>query len=126
MNSHYESTFQANLLPPLDLEATQLFNRSERILQDYIRGRDGFSAKDLEQLIQDVLHHPDFSPEEVDHDMHARLMAAVAEGHIQVHDMQLDGDGEQDLRFFKRPVETVLRELLADERLAGIHMHNVN
>lgn len=110
-------------MPALDLEATQLFSTSERLLQEYIRGRDGFSAKDLKQLIQDVLHHPDFKASEVDHDMHARLMEAVEEGHIQVHDMLQEGDGEQDLRFFKRPVENVLRELLADERLAGM-IHN--
>ena len=51
--------------------------------------------------------------------MHERLMRAVADGEMDIHDMWQEGDGQQDVRFFKRKVEVVLRELLADERLAG-------
>ena len=36
-----------------------------------------------------------------------------------IHDMWQEGDGEQDVRFFKRKVEVVLQELIADERLEG-------
>ena len=49
--------------------------------------------------------------------MHQRLMRAVADGEMDIHDMRQEGDGEQDVRFFKRKVEIVLLELLADERL---------
>ena len=60
-----------------------------------------------------------FDSDEVDHDMHERLMRAVADGEMDIHDMWQEGDGEQDVRFFKRKVEVVLRELIADERLEG-------
>ena len=46
------------------------------------------------------------------------LMCAVAD-EVDIHNMWQEGDGEQDVRFFKRKVEVVLRELLADERLEG-------
>ena len=51
--------------------------------------------------------------------MHERLMGAVEEGDLQVIDLKEDGDGEQDVRLFKRPTGKVLRELLGDPRLAG-------
>ena len=66
-----------------------------------------------------MLHHPDFDPDDVDHDMHERLMAAIEEGDLEVIDLKEDGDGNQDVRLFKRPAGKVLRELLSDPRLAG-------
>lgn len=77
------------------------------------------SVTDLRDLIQNVLQNPEFNSDEVDSDMHARLMRAVAIGEMDIHDMWVEGDGEQDVRFFKRKVETVLRELIGDERLDG-------
>ena len=41
-------------------------------------------------------------------------MRAVEVGEMDILDMWQDGDGEQDVRFFKRKVEIVLHELLAD------------
>ncbi len=38
----------------------------------------------MKDLIQMVLHHPDFNADEVDHDMHERLMRAIEEGDIEV------------------------------------------
>ena len=46
-------------------------------------------------------------------------MAAIEEGDLQIIDLKEHGDGEQDVRLFKRPAGKVLRELLADPRLAG-------
>ena len=77
------------------------------------------SAQDIKDLIQEVLHNPEFNSDEVDHDMHQRLMRAVSDGEMEILDMWQEGDGDQDVRFFKRKVEIVLRELIADERLAG-------
>jgi len=48
-------------------------------------------------------------PDDVDHDMHERLMAAIEEGDLEVIDLKEDGDGEQDVRLFKRPAGKVLR-----------------
>lgn len=82
------------------------------------------SARDLKDLIQDVLHNPEFNADEVDHNMHERLMRAVADGQMDILDMWQEGDGQQDVRFFKRRVEVVLRELLADERLKGSQFYS--
>ena len=108
-------------LPPLDVDAANVFSRSERILQDHVR-QHNTNAAELKDLIQRVLHHPDFNADEVDHDMHERLMRAVEEGDIEVIDMWEEGDGPQDNTFVKRKVSKVLMELLSDERMAG-HQH---
>ena len=101
-----------------DEDHLRAFTRSERILQDFQRLKR-MSARDLKDLIQDVLKNPEFSIDEVDHNMHERLLRSIGDGDIEVLDMWQEGDGEQDVRFFKRKVETVLRELLSDERLEG-------
>ena len=111
-------SLQAKLLPAHKVEDGRAFTRSERILLDHQKLKR-MSAVDLRDLIRDVLHNPEFNAGEVDHDMHERLMRAVEEGEMDILDMWQDGDGEQDVRFFKRRVEVVLRELLADERLEG-------
>jgi hypothetical protein len=49
----------------------------------------------LQDLIQRVLHHPDFKADEFDHDMHKRLMRAVGEGDIEVIDIWEEGDGQK-------------------------------
>ena len=106
-------------MPPPREEDSTAFTKSERILMDYQKLKR-MSAQDIKDLIEDVLHNKDFdSDDEVDHNMHERLMRAVADGEMDIHDMWQEGDGQQDVRFFKRKVEVVLRELLADERLAG-------
>lgn len=76
------------------------------------------NAQDIKDLIQDVLHNDNFDADEIDHNMNDLLMHAVADG-MAVHDMWQEGDGEQDVRFFLRKVEDVVRELVADERLEG-------
>ena len=44
-------------------------------------------AAELKDLIQQVLHHPDFDPQDVDHDMHDRLMRCIEDEDIQVIDL---------------------------------------
>jgi hypothetical protein len=53
-------------------------------------------------LIKNVLHILIFNP---DHNMHNRLMHAVMDK-MDVHDIKVEGDGEQDVRFFKHKVKT--------------------
>ena len=48
------------------------------------------------------MHQPEFDPEDVDHDMHERLMAAIEEGDLQVIDLKGHGDGLQDVWSFKK------------------------
>jgi hypothetical protein len=105
-------------LPALDVDAANVFSQSERILQEHVR-KHGTNAGELQDLIQRVLHHPDFNADEVDHDLHERLMRAVEQGDIEVIDMWEEGDGPQDNTFVKRKVAKVLTELISDERMAG-------
>jgi hypothetical protein len=99
----YNIYLQLGVLPELDAESLGLFTASERILQDFAETKH-VDATFIKDLIQKVLHHPDFDPAEVDHDMHQRLMGAIAEGDLQVIDLHEEGDGNQDVRLFKRPV----------------------
>ena len=71
----------------------------------------------MKDLIQQVLRHLDFDPEDVD--THQRLMQAIEEGDVEVIDLWEDGDGNQNVRLYKRPALKVLRAMLSDERLAG-------
>ena len=49
----------------------------------YTRREKKVDAMFIKDLIQKVLHHPDFDPDDVDHDMHERLMAAIEEGDLE-------------------------------------------
>ena len=113
-----QEAVRAGDLPPLDEDAANVFSWSERILQDYVHKHD-VNATELRDLIQMVLHHPDFNADEVDHDMHERLMRAVEDGDIEVLDLWEEGDGLQDNTFVKRKASKVLMELISDERMAG-------
>jgi hypothetical protein len=108
-------------LPALDEDASNVFSKSERLLLDHAAKRFK-SASELKELIQEVLHHPDFDLDSVDHDLHERLMKAVEDGDIEIIDMWEEGDGDQDVTFVKRKLENIMRELMADERMAG-HQH---
>lgn len=112
---------QRGFLPELDSDAANLFTASERLIQEHMKKYKTGNAE-LKDLIQQVLHHPDFNPNDVDHDMHERLMRAIEDGDIEVIDLWEEGDGQQDVRLYKRPALKVLRELLSDQRLSG-HQH---
>ena len=109
------------MIPNPDREMAGLFSRSEEMLQDHCK-LYATSKAELKDLIQKVLHHPDFDPGQVDHDMHERLMRAIDEEDILIYDMWEEGDGRNDCRFYKRPLKKVLQELMADQRLKG-HQH---
>ena len=53
---------QLGLLPKADREAPGLFTANERIMQDFARFRK-LDAIFIKDLIQKVLHHPDFDPD---------------------------------------------------------------
>jgi hypothetical protein len=113
-----QEAIQAEDMPPLDVDAANVFSKTERIIQEHVRQHD-INATVVKDLIQKVIHHRDFNANEVDHDMHQRLMLAVEDGDIEVIDMWEEGDGIQDVSFVKRKVAKVLMELLSDERMAG-------
>ena len=85
---------QLGLLPKMYREAPGLFTASERIMQDFAKDKK-LNATFIKDLIQKVLHHPDFDPDEVDRYMHEQLMGAIEEGDLQVIVLKEDGDGEQ-------------------------------
>ena len=89
---------QLGLLPEMDREGPGLFTASERIMQDFAKDKK-LNATFIKDLIQNVVHHPDFDPDEVDHDMHERLMGVIEQGDLQVINLKEDGDGEQDVRY---------------------------
>jgi hypothetical protein len=109
------------MIPEPNRELGGLFSRSEEILQDHCK-LHATSQTELKELIQNVLHHPDFDPDQVDHDMHERLMRAIEDEDILIWDKWEEGDGQNDSSFYQRPLKKVLEELLSDTRLEG-HQH---
>jgi hypothetical protein len=111
---------QAGPLPPLNAEDASMFSVSEHIIQEHVK-KYKTGAAELKDLIQEVLHHPDFVVNDVDTNMHERLLACMEAGDIEVIDhLWEEGDCNQPVQQYKRPGLKVLRELLADERLAGL------
>ena len=56
---------QLCLLPEMDREAPSLYTASKQIMQ-YSAKEKKIDATFIKELIQKVLHHPDFDPDEVD------------------------------------------------------------
>ena len=93
-----QEALKKEFIPPLSADAAGIFTRSEQILQQYARKRT-LNATDLKALIEKVLQNPEFNAHEVEPDMHARLMTAVRDGDVKIHDMWKPGDGSQTLHF---------------------------
>ncbi len=84
-------------LPPLDVDAANVLSWSVRSLQDHVR-KNNVNLTMLKDLMHRVLDHPDFNAasDELDHDVHERLLKAVEDGDIEVIDMWEEGVGYQD------------------------------
>ena len=78
----------------MDREAPGLFTASERIIQDFASEKK-VDATFIKDLIQKVLHHPDFDPDDVDHVMRERQMTAIEDGDLEVIDLNLKEDGDR-------------------------------
>ena len=102
----------------MDKEAAGIITSSEAILKQF-SSKHSLPASAINDLIKEVLKNPAFNADEVDTDMLQRLQASIDRGDVQIINMHTEGGGEQVLDLFKRPVEKVLRELMADMRLAG-------
>ncbi len=109
---------QAGLVPPLNGKASGILSGSEAILKKFA-GQRALNAPTINKLIKDVLKNPDFNADQVDTDMLKRLHASINSGNIDIISMKVDGDREQTPELFMRPIEKVLRELIADLLLAG-------
>ena len=102
----------------MDREAAGIITSSEAILKDFA-SKHSLNASTINDLIKDVLKNPAFNKDEVDTDMLRRLQASIDKGDVKIVNMHTEGDGDQVLELFMRPAEKVLRELMADVRLAG-------
>lgn len=111
---------QMGYIPALDIDTLSAFTESERLLLEHCH-TSKMNGRQLQDLIQKVLLNPLFDPKDIDHDLHDRLSqeTAQAEGDIQTVDLWTEGDGRQEVKLYKRPIEKVLRELLSDTRLRG-------
>ncbi len=49
-------------------------------------------------------------------------MKAVEDRYIEIVDIWEEGDGNQNVTFVKRKLEKIMREIIADGRMAG-HQH---
>ena len=85
------------MIPDPDREMAGLFSRSEEI-QDHCK-LYATSKAELKDLIQKVLHHPDFDPGQVDHDMHERLMLAIKDEDILIWVNGKSATGETTVPF---------------------------
>ena len=92
----------------MDTDAANLFTASERLIKEHRKKYKNGSAE-LKDLIQQVMHHPDFGLAEVDHDVYERPMSAIEAGDSEVIDLWEEGDCNQDVRLYKRPAMKVLR-----------------
>ncbi len=55
--------------------------------QEHSRKQHTIIAAKIKELIQRILHHPDFNADEVEHDIHERLIKAVEGGDVEVLDL---------------------------------------
>ena len=67
-----------------------------------------------------MLCNPEFDSKEVDPDLHERLEKAVKDGRIKCFNMREGpSDGDQDLNFWTREMEDVVREIVEDPVFKG-------
>ena len=110
------------VLPEMDREAPERLTASKRIIQNFASEKkvDTMFIKDL---IQKVLHHPDFDQDDVDHDMLEQQMTAIEEGCLEVIDLKEQGDSNQDVRLFQQPVLTcyITRQIISQEGVKQLY-----
>ncbi len=106
------------LIPEASYETPQAFSCSEmKLFKHAISHKWRF-----DELISTIklIQSTDFQIEDVNVDLHKRVAAAIARGRFTSHSMrESDLDGDQDLTFWIRSLEEVLREVLGDEIMAG-------
>ncbi len=77
-------------------EEAGIITGSDQILKDYAK-KASWEAKEIEALIEDVFHTPNFNADDVDTDMLKRFADSI--------DMHQEGGGAQKLELFKLPAE---------------------
>jgi hypothetical protein len=106
------------VIPEADAETLRAFSPSEMKLYKHATDHK-WTVDELVKTIQ-LIKSADFKVEDVNVDLHKRVAAAIAQGKFNSHNMrESDLDGDQDLTFWLRALEDVLREILGDERMDG-------
>ena len=78
-----------------------------------------WTVEELKKVIT-MLHDPEFDSKEVDPDLHRRMGKAVEDGRIKCFNMREGAaDGVQDLNFWTRMVDDVVREIMEDPIFKG-------
>jgi hypothetical protein len=80
---------------------------------------DRWTVDELKKVIA-MLRHPDFDARDVDPDLHRRMDKAVHDGRIKCFNMREGpADGDQDLNFWTREMDDVVREIMEDPIFKG-------
>ena len=78
-----------------------------------------WTAEELKKVI-DMLRMPEFDSSQVDPDLHKRMNKAVEDGRIKCFNMRESNlDGDQDLNFWTREIEDLVREIMEDPIFKG-------
>jgi hypothetical protein len=71
-----------------------------------------WTAEELKKVIA-MLRNPEFDSKDLDPDLHKRMEKAVEDGRIRCFNMREGpADGDQDLNFWTREMEDVVREIM--------------
>ena len=92
------------MIPPLDPhEALGIITGSEQNFKDYTSA-SSLNAKDIKRLIEELLHSPNFSADDVDKNMLEQFAIFIDFPCIirKIISMHKEGDGAQKLVLFKR------------------------
>jgi hypothetical protein len=87
----------------------------------YILIQNGFrwTAEELKKVI-DMLCRPEFDSAQVDPDLHKRMNKTIEDGSIKCFNMRESNlDGDQDLNFWTREIEDLVREIMEDPFFKG-------
>jgi hypothetical protein len=109
------------LMPKPDTAILEAFSASEIKMYKHTT-KYKWTIDELVDTIK-LIKSADFKVDDINVDLHKRIAAAVAKGHFTSHNMrESELDGDQDLLFWLRSLEDVLREVLGVDRMEG-HQH---
>ena len=109
----HEIAIKGGFLPDMSEDERERFTPLELMLYKHALEYK-WTAEELKKVIA-MLRNPEFDSKEVDPDLHKRMNKAVQDGRIRCFDMQEGpADGDQDLNFWTRQLEDLVREIMED------------
>jgi hypothetical protein len=104
----HSEAIEADFLQNMSEEEQKRFTPSELILYKHALEYK-WTVEQLKQVIA-MLRLPEFDSKEIDPDLHKRMEKSVLDGRIKCFNMREGpADGDQDLDFWTREMEDVLR-----------------